>query len=637
MFFSLSGAEGIDSLLNEYEQESELSKKTKDESAGNLIVYTRDDLERMQVESLKDILKSLRLFAYTENRMGQPDILNQDPLNYYSSSIRVYLNENELATGITGSGLIAFGDMEMDFIDHVEIYQGFPSFDFGIEPATVVIRLYSKSAQHDEGGRAKINISTNGANKENVYYTNQENGLSYFIYANHTDNKKESHTHSYTHIDTQGATPPSPHTETLEHSTETNRFYGSVGTENHTVDFHLMQTKGDALLGPRIGSLPDNTYKENNYINLSTNSKFMDDSLILNLSYIKSTIEYLSEYVTGKSPYPIADTDPLINQITSYNQKVDEDIFTAALKKKWDLESHALTLGVQYRYKTFDMSERRINGSPNPKPQPYDKEDIYSVFIQDLITLDENNLVTLSVMDQEYVRNDDVDNQNTLQLRFGYIYTNREWVAKTFISSQEFATEPFMLIANPALKEVTYKSILQEVSYKTEQTLSKVIVGFGNSENMIIPDLDPLTPPIKNSPLKVDLRTAIAEFTYYFSEKDRLELQANYWCIESPEDVNADPTEHMSYIVRMLNSLSKFDIFNELVIHTGYTDIDDSFDYSAGVKYQVNRDFHLNIKAENIFDNSLDSDYYNQIVPTVDKVVIPTVERRFTFGMEYLF
>ena len=83
MLFSFSVAEGIDSLLQEYEKNSELSNKTKDESAGNLIVYTRDDLERMQAESLQDVLKSLRLFSYIENRIGQTDILNQDEMKRF--------------------------------------------------------------------------------------------------------------------------------------------------------------------------------------------------------------------------------------------------------------------------------------------------------------------------------------------------------------------------------------------------------------------------------------------------------------------------------------------------------------------------------------------------------------------------
>ncbi len=617
--FSLSYAEGLDALLNDYEKESELSNKTKDESAGNLIIYTRDDLERMQAESLQDILKSLRLFGYAENRLGQPDILNQDPLPYYSSSVRVYLNETELLTSMTGSGLVLFGNMELDFIDHIEIYQGFPSFDFGVEAATIVIRLYTKSAKHDEGGRVKANFSTNGANKENVYYTNIEDDISYFIYANHTDDKKETYNHN---------------NETLKRDSHINRFYGSVGIQNHTFDFHVMHTKGDAFMGLLVGNIPQETSKENLFVNLSTNSKFMNDTLTLNLSYIKTTSEVSFEY--SPSAPIIRPTETGFIAITSYKQALDEDSFTASLKKEWDIEAHTLSIGAQYRYKKFDVSDYRLNGIPNPKAQVYDKEDIYSLYIQDLISINDNNLVSLSIMDQEYVRNEDMDNQNTLQLRLGYIYTNKEWIAKTFVSSQEFATEPYMGIINQELEKVTYKSIIQEVSYQTPQTLSKVILGYGINENMIIPTMS----GVGNSNIDPALYSAIVEFTLYFSQKDKLELQANYWRIESPMDESFDDTEHISYVIRMLNTVSSFDVFNELVIHNGFSDVGTGYDFSTGVKYQVNKDFHINVKGVNIFDTGRDRDYINQMAPTgvvIDSVVVPVVERRFTLGMEYLF
>ncbi|MEN8302867.1 MAG: hypothetical protein ABFQ64_02200, partial [Campylobacterota bacterium] len=237
--------------MHDYAQESELSKKTKDESAGNLVVYTREDLDRMQVESLKDLLKSLRFFSYSENRLAQPDVLNQDPISYYSKGIRMYLNENELLSPIAGSGLILFGDMEMDFIDHVEVYIGFPSFEFGVEPATVVIRLYSKTAKHDEGGRVKAMLGSYGTNKQNVYYTNEEDGLSYFIYANRTDDKKDTYTHDG---------------ETLRRDLRTNRFYGSLSTENHSVELHALKSEGDMFLTSAVGNVPRETYKGTDFI-----------------------------------------------------------------------------------------------------------------------------------------------------------------------------------------------------------------------------------------------------------------------------------------------------------------------------------------------------------------------------------
>lgn len=126
LFYCISvNANEIDALLESYQTESELFKKTKDESAEHLTVYTRDDLEMMQVETLKDILKS----------------------------IRIYLNQNELILPIFGSGVSLFGNIDMDFIDHVEIYEGFSSFKFGIEPASItgvrcrlLSRLLSRSS-----------------------------------------------------------------------------------------------------------------------------------------------------------------------------------------------------------------------------------------------------------------------------------------------------------------------------------------------------------------------------------------------------------------------------------------------------------------------------------------------------------
>jgi len=189
IFTTLSYAEDIDNLLNDFKLSSELSNKTKDEAAGNLIVYTRDDIERMQANTLKDLLKSLRFLGYKENRMGQADIFNADPNLFNSSTARIYLNDHELFDPLLGSGFAFFGDMELDFIDHVEIYQGFPSFEIATEPATVVIRLYSKTAEHDAGGKIKAQMGSYGSNLLSTYYAQEFEDFSYFAYASKQDNQ----------------------------------------------------------------------------------------------------------------------------------------------------------------------------------------------------------------------------------------------------------------------------------------------------------------------------------------------------------------------------------------------------------------------------------------------------------------
>ena len=623
IFVLFSYAQGIDSLLNKYEKESELSKKTKDESAGSLVIYTRDDLERMQVESLKDILNSLHFFSYAENRLAQPDILNQDPISYYSKGIRVYLNESELLSPIAGSGLILFGDMEMDFIDHVEIYIGFPSFEFGVEPATMVIRLYSKTAEHDEGGRVKATLGTYGTNKQNVYYTNKEDDFSYFIYANRTDDKKDTYIHDG---------------ETLRRDLQTNRFYGSLSTTNHRIELHALKSEGDMFLTSAVGNVPRDTYKGADFIGLSTNSKFLDDSLTLNLSYTNSVNDFSSEYPSGVGNGIPVSFAPFV-EFHSYAQTIKEESFTSSLKKEWDLDSQTITLGVRHRYKHFDLTDLVFSIPTSPVSQAYKTENVYSIFLEDLININDNNLITLSIMDQEYVRKGEVENQNTVQLRLGYIYTNKNWVAKTFLSSQEFASEPYMTISpqygNAELAPEKYTSIIQEVSYSTPNTISKVFLAYGKYENMPIIDTAFI---IQNSQEDVASHLAGAELTLLFSKKDKLELQANYFYLESP--YLDDSTTHYNYVIRMLNSINNFDIFNELAIHTGYDNVDNGYNYSVGVKYELNDDFHINFKGDNIFNSGLEQSFINQMDLSgnvTDRVTVPKIERRFTFGMEYLF
>lgn len=614
-FLSLEATD-LDSLLSEYKTESDLSKKTKDESAGNLIVYTRDDLERMQVEYLKDILKSLRAFSYNENRLAQPDLINQDPIVYYSKNIRVYLNENELLTPLTGSGFIIFGDMEMDMIDHVEIYEGFPSFEFGAEPATIVIRLYTKSVEHDEGGRVKASIGSYQSNKQNVYYAGQEENFSYFVYVNHDDKNRNKYEKD---------------ANTLRRDDDRKRFYASLSTQNHRVEFHALKQDGDAFLSSLVGAVPDSAEKELRYFNVATHSEFLDKSLILNLSYLEESNNLASSY-DANNPVILPGLPP----VTQYDQDIEMKGFTASLQKKYTIQSHNIVAGLQYRYKYFDLKDIKFNNTAFPVSQAYDREDIYSISLQDSIALADNHLLTISVGDQYYKRNKNQSDTNLIQLRLGYTYTSQEWVAKTFLSRQEFAAEPYMLVSpyygNTDLKSDGYSSIFQEVSYKTPSTLSKIVLGYGVNNDLAVIDN---TFTLQNSGVDIYGYSGALEFTLFFRDNDKLELQANYTNIQSP--VTLKHHGRYDYVARMLNSVSRFDIFNELVVHSNYRNVDDGYDYSVGVKYNASNDLKINLKGENIFDTGMKQIFYTKLAPTPETISVPIVDRKITFSFEYLF
>lgn len=604
----------IDALLDQYKSESELSRKTKDENAGHLIVFTRDDLERMHVETLKDVLKSTRFFRYLENRVGEPDMLNADPVLYSSKSIRVYLNDNELVLPVTGSGFLLFGNMDMDFIDHVEIYEGFPSFEFAVEPATIVIKLYTKIAQRDAGSRIKGLVASDGSHKENIYTTGfTQNNIAYFAYANHKEMNRDTY-----EVDSK----------TVKRDQKINQFYASFEKNKNRVELHALTNNNDAFLGFAPSAAPKSAKLKHRFINASFNTESSDATLSFRVSYIYSDGQYDAEY----SP-----TLPAVfGGYSTFTQKNKTDTLTLVTKKKFIFDKHTLSVGLQYRYKYFQFDEITKDAVPSPEQQAYNTENIYSLFIEDSISLSQSDLFGLSVMQQHYDRNRAMKDETVSQLRLSYVHSKEKWVSKTFLSRQEFIPEPYMTAAvyvgNPSLRPEIYAAATQEVSYHTKETLSKIVFGYGNTKRFLIPDTLGV---MQNSQKDLDIYYAAVEFDYFFRKKDKLTLQVDYTKLYGT-DVNED-VKHYNYLIRMLNTVGKFDIFNELIINKGFENLDTGYDYSASIKYRATPDFHVSIKGENIFNTGLTRKYYYNLFPQSKELEVPVIEQKFMLSMEYLF
>jgi len=656
-FFSTLQAEDIGNLLNDFEEASDLSHKTKNEAAGNLIIYTRSDIERMQANTLKDLLKSMRFWNYKESRMGQPDLLNVDPLLYNSSSVRIYLNDHELFNPLMGSGFVLFGDMELDFIDHVEIYQGFPSFDFGTEPATIVIRLYSRTAKHDEGGRVKAQIASYGSNSLSAYYAQESEGISYFAYASRRDENREN-------IDVED--------KSLQRDKRRERVYISIGSHNHRLELHASKLTSDAFLSgttsvidptlatSNAASLPDNADVDNMFFSAAVHSTFQDKSLIFDASVLKSTSDVDTLYknpLAFRPNYTNPPENPLPTgqfQVNSIDQTVEESSYTLGLTKKFYSQNNTFSTGIKFRHNSFDLTDTKIDGYlnvggipinvPLTQQQPYNTTDIYSAFIEDQYSFNENHLISFSLMSQYYHnRHTELVKSDTLwQRRLGYVFTNEAWVAKSFFSQEEFFPAPLTTVSpsfafgNPNLSKSKYQSYLQEISYKHNRSLSRLIFSFTKNKNLDV--LNPESLVVENTQDDMNVRLLSFEESISFRQNDKLELQAFVTSIDRPNASSYSSTH--GGMIRLINTIDKFDIFNELVLREkANSRLHNAHDYSAGIIYHVTKDLMLNVKGENIFDDGFEQEYIEQIDVTgnVKRINAPTIDRKFWFGMELLF
>jgi len=603
-------ATNIEGLLDAYEKASDHSNKTKDESVGSVMVFTRNDLDRMQAYTLKDLLKGLRMQNYVENRIGQSDIFNADPQNYNSSSMRIFLNNRELFSSLYGSGTVWFGDMELDFIDHVEIYQGLPSIDVATEPSQVVVRLYTKTAEHDAGGRVKLLGGSYGSNMQNIYYTQELEKWSYFVYAGRHDDRREQ----YSFGDKE-----------LSRDKIKKRVFGAIATENQRFEIHAYEQNCDAFLGPTVAGIANESEGSLKYFDLFWEGDFLDDSLKLTATYSKAKSSLLGDYDQKLSPG---------SPFTKFYQTNSDESLTLHLQKEYKFRDNTFKFGMQYREKWFEALTVELNDVEFPYIEDFKNQKVYALYLQDNYSLNENNLLSLSYMYQDYrLSGDKINEDSTHQIRMGYTYADNALVSKTFVSYQEQMPEPYMMIrshyGNPDLNSSSIRLLIQEFIFDVGSVKANVMLSFARFDDYIILSDEESS----NAENPKDIWTQNITLTYEFRKNDKVELILTR--------KNVDVNQGASYIrnkavLRMLNSTDKLDFFNELIGFDGY-ETGNGIDYSAGVRYHLNDDITLSIKGENLFNSGLSWRYMTQPTEPPEYMEFLTIDRKVMVGMEWLF
>ena len=87
-------------LLDNYKLETSnlISEKTKKESLGHLVTFTQQDLEMMNANVLKDVLKTLPKISMQTNIFGISNLTYAGNPNSTSTSMRVYIDDQEVSS-----------------------------------------------------------------------------------------------------------------------------------------------------------------------------------------------------------------------------------------------------------------------------------------------------------------------------------------------------------------------------------------------------------------------------------------------------------------------------------------------------------------------------------------------------------
>jgi len=618
----------IDILLANLAQNDDLSNQTKKESAGYLKVYTRSDLDRMKIRSLKELIEQIPFIRYRENRTGYTDPFYTPYQPSLSNGIKVFIDDRELIAPFNGNGLQLFGQMGLEFIDHIEIYMGIPSQSFGLSPATITIKCYTKKPEREQTNVVGISAGSYNSNREYIYSANVLSGLSYLIYFSKDDN-------NFKKIHFNGST--------LSKNKHIKNFYGKISKGNLTFDINIAKAKMDNFMGNSFNIDPANTPRVDvNYFYGGIYYSNEENGIKSSINYSTSLAKAFEDSKTILGLYPIP-TPPYYFLYHNAFYKLKENVANIKLSKIFKIKNNKLILGLRGRLKDFKVKDAKLDNLTISNTLGYNKEAILSFSGEDNYLINQSNLLTISLLLNKYNENSVVKNYDALSSRVGYIYHAGNFTSKSFAFYGETIPSMKVLYRNRAIyhqnsdpKKTKEIALSTKFIYKTDKFDASLLYGHTITKHDLYFDGSKYV-TTKHQNIH-DLFSCRYNYNFNYLNK----LSFNAWVSFANNknlQVNRRYKNYGGYI-SLFNKIGKFNLYNNLVYKKWDGVSRKEWNFNSTITYLYSRNLTLFAKVNNLFDHSLYDNYYSINPLTNTKTYLSPTEsigRSLFLGLEYQF
>lgn len=597
----------LDDLLSEYEKSQSLYHETKKESAGNIILFSRLDLDRMQAYTLNDVLKTLRMFNLEATRTGMTNLSKSGSNQSSPNSVKLFINSHELNSVTLGDALTQYGKMSLYFIDHIEVYQMGNSVVFGNEPGSMIIKLYTKEPSRENATSMQTSIDTRGSLTLRAIDAREFGEYSYL--ANFDVRKSNYKTYD-------------AHGYDLSRDGERGQVYAKFSKkESFDIEFGAAKERYDSFSGLGDAPLDGHTDATNLYFQAT---KHFDDDLNFIFSLSKETLEVLNQDAVA---IPTADT-PRPKQV---DVEIGSHVISAILEKRFIYENNDLFVGAHIKHQEFEVDEYKRDGLTADKEWGPTERNVFMAYAENLYNIDEDNLITLSAKVDRYENRGSSSSTEHI-LRVGYVtLLDESWTLKLFAmrsyiypTFRQTTFSPYFNI-NPDLKSIKNKIYSAELIYKTMKNTISMSVGESRSKNAIL--FNQVLKKYVNKSETSTFQRAYVRFEHNFDYNNKITLE--YFKIFQKNYLSSD----QGGLIQLFNKIGKFEIYNELVYRSDYTSFGQKmpagYDYSLGLSYPLSKRVDLNLKGENLLDRAHEV--------RINGVDVPVMERRGVLTMEYTF
>jgi len=460
-------AHTLDSLLQEYKQTSDNSLQTVNEKLGHVIIYSQKEIRLMQYHKLNDILKELPMFNVNTNRFGLTSHSLTGSKTTTSGFFRFFINDHEISSTYDQSASLSWGDLPLDFVDHIEIYYGESSFSLGNDTGIYFVRIYTKSATKENGSELNALLSSNGSHSQSFTHSQSfENGWSYLLFFNHDRIIKTTDYNA----------------QTLNANGEKKYFYLDANNERTRVNVGYTDTAKNNYAGLAFDAAPESGEITSKDFFIHYSHLFLEDkSLKTNFSVDINHRKYEEANAQGIALIPVLD---FTNLGLTIPKAFYEDLrfvkTNAYVSKSFDTEDNSFLTALNVQNKTYHVSDRETINFANQTNvvgayNNFDNETTSSLLFQDHYQLSDTLILTANAKFDRYERNGSFQDFSENLFRIGAIYTPFEHFGlKTFYTETallpSFYTMDYANPSAPDLKSQQYRFYTIEAVFTMEES-----------------------------------------------------------------------------------------------------------------------------------------------------------------------
>lgn len=602
----------LDSLLSEYRDINELYNETKELKNGNVTVYSRSDLDKMQAYTLNDVLKTIKIYTLMATKFGSTGLVKSPYSEKTISSIKVYIDSYEVTSLTEGTGMNQFGRMGLNYIDHIEIYQASNAIAFNGEPGTMVIKLYTKEPSRENATVLQASLDSRGGGRTQLIEAKSFDDYTYLANIDLNNyNFKEYEL---------------PDSSELSRDGRRAQLYLNLAKKNNFKLELGSAIEKDNLFSGFGRSMDDGElYTKSYYVQFT---KYFDNNIKLILNATCENVEISNRDSVG---FPLKD-----RSISKFLEvQTDADTYNAILEKRIKYGDNNLLFGTQLKLRTFTLNDIKSNGvnkEQNLAVGPRDLN-IYMFYFEDEYTINSNNTLTLGAKLDTY-DNHQTSTSTQNVLRVAYLYRiNNSTNINAFIQKGYFyplfseTTFSPLYFTDPNLKSVKN----QVAKIELEKNIDNLTLTLGSGESYSKDSIiyNPATNTYLNNPEKTRFWQYHINSTYRFDADNKVIIEYFKAYKEGQEY-----SPNNGGLFQLYNRIGKFDIYNELIYRSSYIGvygqkINTGLDYTAGIIYHYSKKLDFKLKGENLFDRA------SQI--GINGLKVAPYDRKAIFTMEYSF